>query len=102
MRDPRSTSPGSIMPSYGWLLEQRYDTSDVVASLKALRRVGLPYTEAQIAGARASMRAEAGDIVGRLAAGGVRTEPDREIIALIAYLQRLGRDGKAALSRVTP
>ncbi len=102
MRDPRSTSPGSIMPSYGWLLEQRYDTSDVVASLKALRRVGLPYTQAQIAGAPASMRAEAGDIVGRLAAGGVRTEPDREIIALIAYLQRLGRDGKAVLSKVTP
>lgn len=102
MRDPRSISPGSIMPSYGWLLEQRYDTSDVVASLKALRKVGLPYTEAQLAGAPASMRAEAGDIVGRLAAGGVRTDPDREIIALIAYLQRLGRDGKAALSRAAP
>jgi cytochrome c oxidase cbb3-type subunit I/II len=102
MRDPRSISPGSIMPSYGWLLEQRYDTSDVVASLKALRKVGLPYTDAQLAGAPASMRSEAGDIVGRLAAGGVRTDPDREIIALIAYLQRLGRDGKAALSRAAP
>jgi cytochrome c oxidase cbb3-type subunit I/II len=102
MRDPRSISPGSIMPSYRWLLEQRYDTSDVVASLKALRKVGLPYTDAQLAGAPASMRSEAGDIVGRLAAGGVRTDPDREIIALIAYLQRLGRDGKAALSRAAP
>jgi cytochrome c oxidase cbb3-type subunit I/II len=102
MRDPRSISPGSIMPSYRWLLEQRYDTSDVVASLKAPRKVGLPYTDAQLAGAPASMRSEAGDIVGRLAAGGVRTDPDREIIALIAYLQRLGRDGKAALSRAAP
>ena len=102
MRDPRSTSPGSIMPAYTWLLEQRYDTSDVVASLTALRKVGLPYTDEQIAGAPASMRAEAGDIVGRLAAGGVRTDPDREIIALIAYLQLLGRDGKAALSRAAP
>ena len=102
MRDPRSVSPGSLMPSYGWLLEQRYDTSDVVASLRALRRVGLPYTEAEIAGAPAGMRAEAGDIVGRLAAGGVKTDPDREIIALIAYLQRLGRDGTAALSRAAP
>jgi cytochrome c oxidase cbb3-type subunit I/II len=102
MRDPRSTSPGSIMPSYGWLLEQRYDTSDVVASLKALRKVGVPYTDEQIVGAPASMRAEAGDIVGRLATAGVSTDPDREIIALIAYLQRLGRDGKAALSRGAP
>jgi cytochrome c oxidase cbb3-type subunit I/II len=102
MRDPRSVSPGSIMPSYSWLLEQRYDTSDVVASLKALRKVGLPYTDADIAGAPASMRAEAGEVVGRLVAGGIRTDPDREIIALIAYLQRLGRDGKAALSRVAP
>ena len=102
MRDPRSTSPGSIMPSYGWLLEQRYDTSDVVASLKALRKVGVPYTDEQIADAPASMRAEAGDIVGRLATAGVSTDRDREIIALIAYLQRLGRDGKAALSRAAP
>ncbi len=99
MRDPRSTSPGSIMPSYSWLLRQRYDTSDVVASLVALRKVGLPYTDAQIAGAPSSMRTQGGDIVARLAAGGITTESDREIVAVIAYLQRLGRDGRAAIAQ---
>jgi cytochrome c oxidase cbb3-type subunit I/II len=110
MRDPRSTSPGSIMPTYPWLLSQRYDTADVVASVRALRKVGLPYTDAEIAGAPAAMLAQAGDIVARLASGGITTDPDREIVALIAYLQRLGRDGKAAIapagtspmSRATP
>ena len=101
MRDPRSTSPGSIMPTYPWLLSQRYDTSDVVASLRALRKVGLPYTDAQISGAPAAMRAQAAEIVGRLGSGGIKTDPDREIVALIAYLQRLGSDGKAALAQPT-
>jgi cytochrome c oxidase cbb3-type subunit I/II len=98
MRDPRSTSPGSIMPAYGWLLAQRYDTVDIVASLRALRKVGLPYTDAQIGGAPATIRAQADEIVAQLAQGGITTEPDREIVALIAYLQRLGRDGKAAIA----
>ncbi len=97
MRDPRSTSPGSIMPAYGWLLAQRYDTADIAASLRALRKVGLPYTDAQIAGAAGGIRAQADEIVTRLASGGITTSPDREIVALIAYLQRLGRDGKAAI-----
>jgi cytochrome c oxidase cbb3-type subunit I/II len=97
MRDPRSTSPGSIMPTYRWLLHQSYDTADVVASLRALRTVGLPYTDADIAGAPAAMRSQGEAIVGRLAGGGITTTPDKEIIAVIAYLQRLGRDGRAAI-----
>jgi cytochrome c oxidase cbb3-type subunit I/II len=102
MRDPRSTSPGSIMPTYRWLLTQRYDTADVVASLRALRRVGLPYSDHDLAGAPASMRAQAEGIVGRLAGGGIQTTPDREIVAMIAYLQRLGRDGRAAIEAARP
>jgi cytochrome c oxidase cbb3-type subunit I/II len=102
LRDPRSTSPGSIMPTYGWLLTQRYDTADVVASLRALRKVGLPYTDADIAAAPASMRAQADSIVGRLAGGGITTTGDREIVAMIAYLQRLGRDGRAVIPPSAP
>ncbi|HEX3274757.1 MAG TPA: cytochrome-c oxidase, cbb3-type subunit II [Gemmatimonadales bacterium] len=102
MRDPRSTSPGSIMPTYRWLLTQRYDTADVVASLRALRRVGLPYSDHDLAGAPASMRAQAEGIVGRLAGGGIQTTADREIVAMIAYLQRLGRDGRAAIEAARP
>jgi cytochrome c oxidase cbb3-type subunit I/II len=80
MRDPRSTSPGSIMP------------------LRALQRVGVPYTDAQIAAAPDSMRRQAAGIVTNLAQSGITASPDKEIIALIAYLQRLGVDGRAAIA----
>ena len=94
MRDPRSTSPGSIMPAYAWLLAQRLDPDDVTASVRALRSVGLPYSDAEVAGVAASLRQQGEAIVGRLGTAGITTPPDREIVALIAYLQRLGTDGK--------
>ncbi|HWA58727.1 MAG TPA: cytochrome-c oxidase, cbb3-type subunit II [Gemmatimonadales bacterium] len=98
MRDPRSTSPGSVMPPYTWLHRQQYDPADIQASLRALKKVGVPYTDDDIANAPAAMAAQAQDIVGRLKGAGIDAAPDREIIALIAYLQRLGKDGKAAIA----
>lgn len=102
LRDPRSTSPGSIMPPYPWLLERRIDTKDVAATLTALRQTGVPYTEDQITNVADEIGAQGNDIVGRLATMGIKTEPDREIVAVIAYLQRLGKDGKAVLQATQP
>jgi cytochrome c oxidase cbb3-type subunit I/II len=101
MRDPRSTSPGSIMPAYAWLLERRTDPADVTASVRALREVGLPYADSEVASVPASLEAQGKEIVARLAAAGIRTGPDREIVALIAYLQRLGVDGRAHIPPAT-
>jgi cytochrome c oxidase cbb3-type subunit I/II len=98
MRDPRSTSPGSVMPEYSWLLDRRIDPPDVAASLRALRRVGTPYTDGEIDGAAESLSAQGEQIVAALAAAGIQTEADREIVALTAYLQRLGQDGNRALA----
>lgn len=98
MRDPRSTSPGSVMPTYTWLLRQSYDPADIQASLRALKKVGVPYTDSDVAAAPAEMQAEAQGIVDRLKGAGIDTRPDREIVALIAYLQRLGKDGRAAIA----
>jgi cytochrome c oxidase cbb3-type subunit I/II len=98
LRDPRSTSPGSIMPAYAWLLEQRLDPADVTASMRALRSTGVPYSAHDVAGIPEALRRQGAEIVGRLAPAGLHTEADREIVAVIAYLQRLGRDGKTALS----
>lgn len=98
MRDPRSTSPGSVMPTYTWLHRQSYDPADIQASLRALSKVGVPYSAEDIANAPAAMQAQAQEIVGRLKQAGIDAQPDREIIALIAYLQRLGKDGKAAIA----
>lgn len=102
MRDPRSTSPGSIMPTYAWLLENRYEPSDVQASVRALKIAGVPYTDAQVASVPQVVAAQADSIVARLAGANITTTRDREIVALIAYLQRLGRDGKAALAAPRP
>jgi len=99
MRDPRSTSPGSVMPRYPWLLERALDPEDLRASVKALQRVGTPYTDDEVAGVEASAGAQGAGIVASLATAGIETEPDREIVALIAFLQRLGQDGRRALAR---
>lgn len=97
MRDPRSTSPGSIMPTYQWLLEWKVDPADIQASLTALSRVGVPYTQADIDGAPASMAQQGNEIVARLKSSNITAAPDDEIVAMIAYLQRLGKDGRAAI-----
>jgi cytochrome c oxidase cbb3-type subunit I/II len=104
MEDPRSTSPGSIMPAYPWLLEQKLDTSVVADRMRALRKVGVPYTDEQIQNAQKSIETQSKTVVANLATGSITNAPaDREIIALIAYLQRLGTDIKApAAAPATP
>ena len=98
MRTRARTSPGSVMPTYGWLYTQTIDPADVTASIKALRKVGVPYTDADDRGRRrAAARRRAAQIVAVARRPGIKASPDHEIIALIAYLQRLGRQGRAAI-----
>jgi cytochrome c oxidase cbb3-type subunit 2 len=70
--DPRSLVPESNMPAYPWLAKAAANAEDIEAKLRALRRVGVPYTDQDIAGAQAELKD--------------KTEMD----ALIAYLQGLG------------
>jgi cytochrome c oxidase cbb3-type subunit II len=70
--DPRSVVPGSIMPAYPWLFERRLNLERLPKKMVALRRVGVPYTDADIASAAAGLENS--------------TEGD----AVIAYLQQLG------------
>ncbi len=103
MDDPRSTSPGSIMPRYSWLLTQKLDEASIPARLGALRKVGVPYPPGFENGpAQKDLQAQAARIVANLKAGSVKAEPDREIIALIAYMQRLGTDIKSAPVAANP
>jgi cytochrome c oxidase cbb3-type subunit I/II len=96
MDDPRSTSPGSIMPRYSWLLTQKIETNAVAPRIAALRKVGVPYPAGYENGdAQKDLAKQADAIVLGLKVGSVESKPDREIIALIAYLQRLGKDIKA-------
>jgi cytochrome c oxidase cbb3-type subunit I/II len=94
MQNPRQMSPGSIMPSYPWLLTQTLDTSDTRAKIRGLRSVGVPYREGYESVANEDLENQAEQIAADLQKNGVPAESNKEIIALIAYLQRLGTDIK--------
>src|SRR5690606_13645825 len=94
MLDPSSMSPGSIMPAYPWLLDDQVDVSSTVAKIKAMKRLGVPYPEGYENIAASDMEKQANRIAENLKKDGIQTLPDREIVALIAYLQRMGTDIK--------
>jgi cytochrome c oxidase cbb3-type subunit I/II len=97
MEDPRDTSPGSIMPRYPWLLTQELETNSLPARIKALRKVGVPYPAGYEDGpAEKELVTQETQLALSLKVGQVESAPNKEIIAVIAYLQRLGKDIKAA------
>ena len=103
MDDPTITSPGSIMPRYPWLLTQNMDTNSLPARIKALRKVGVPYPAGYENGeAQKDLDAQAAKIVENLKAGSIQGQPNKEIIAMIAYLQRLGTDIKGSEASTAP
>lgn len=100
MYDPNSTSPGSIMPAYTWLLKKETDVESIPNKINALRTVGVPYAEGYDDIAIRDFKAQAEQIADGLNENGfgevegIKITSDNEIIALIAYLQRLGIDIK--------
>ncbi|WP_026236293.1 cytochrome-c oxidase, cbb3-type subunit I [Pontibacter roseus] len=94
MLDPTSMSPGSIMPAYPWLFEQDVDMSTTEDKLRVLKKLGVPYEEEYIANANEELMKQANQITADLAKEGLEVRPETEIVALIAYLQRLGTDIK--------
>jgi cytochrome c oxidase cbb3-type subunit I/II len=101
MRDPKATSPESIMPAYPWLYDDRLDESHTEGKIITLRRLGVPYDEGYEARALDDLRGQARTIADGLKANSIDIAADREIIALIAYLQRLGTDIKATATTAT-
>jgi cytochrome c oxidase cbb3-type subunit I/II len=95
MLDPRTMSPGSIMPPYPWLIEDKLDTDDTDAKIRAMQILGTPYEEGYDEVALEDLRDQAQKIAATLKESGIEADPEAEIIALIAYLQRLGTDIKA-------
>lgn len=114
MLDPQSTSPGSIMPAYQWLFDNKaMDFSNIEDKMRVMAKLGVPYSDEDIANARENIRQQSQKIEENL-----KNDPDfvtsyeeskkkalaegkefvpmseREITALIAYLQRLGTDVK--------
>ncbi|WP_395634042.1 cytochrome-c oxidase, cbb3-type subunit I [Flavobacterium sp.] len=102
MYDPQSISPGSVMPRYQWLIKNTIDNSTIQDKMRTMVTLGVPYTDQEIADAMQSIEAQSSKIQVKLltnpdikkAFGSDTAAPlkDREIVALIAYLQRLGTD----------
>jgi cytochrome c oxidase cbb3-type subunit I/II len=95
MYDPRLTSPGSIMPRYIWLLDNKLNISTTAAKIRAMQTLGVPYPKGYDKIANDDLMKQADSIAASLKKDKIETASDREIIAVIAYLQRLGRDIQA-------
>jgi cytochrome c oxidase cbb3-type subunit I/II len=96
MLDPTSMSPGSIMPNYGWLFDHELDTARTSAMIRAMQRLGVPYPSGYAAEANGDLALQEAAIKASLKGDKISTGANKEIVALIAYLQRLGKDIKAA------
>ena len=101
MLEPSSMSPGSIMPSYPWLLDDELDISTTPAKIRAMQTLGVPYPEGYDQIANKDLQHQADSVVKNLADAGIKTVSNKEIVALIAYLQRLGMDIKSNKEVVT-
>ena len=99
MDDPRTMSPGSIMPPYTHMLDHDLDISHTEAKIRAMQTLGVPYPKGYDKIAKDDLLKQAVEIQANLKKDGVQTSERKEIIALIAYLQRLGKDIKAENQR---
>lgn len=102
MLNPRDVSPGSNMPNYPWLFVKKTKTDQLVPKINVMRRLGVPYpipVEEEIF-AQVNEQAEA--IAAGLNEKGAPIDPDKQIVALIAYLQKLGIHEYLKTEKSTP
>ena len=91
MLDPRELSPGSTMPNYPWLYKLKTDVAALESKLNVQRIIGVPMPAMTKAEIKASVETQANAIVADLKQSGAEIDANREIIAMIAYLQKLGK-----------
>jgi cytochrome c oxidase cbb3-type subunit I/II len=92
MMDPRAVTPNSLMPVYTWLEKDRVKFSSLKKKVSVMKTLGVPYTDYQIDTAETHARAQAKQIADGLTAQGAPSGlEEKEIVALIAYLQSLGQ-----------
>ncbi len=96
MQDPTTMSPGSIMPAYDWLIDDDLNTKYTVAKMRVHQSLGVPYKEGFEETALSDLQSQSQKIAASLRSAGIEREAleNKEIIAMIAYLQRLGTDAK--------
>lgn len=94
MYEPTSMTPNSIMPNYPWLFTNELDTAVTGAKIRAMITLGVPYPEGYDKMANGDLMKQAEQVQANLAKDNIKIEKNKEIVALIAYLQRIGKDIK--------
>jgi len=89
---PKEMNPQTIMPAYPWFAKNSVDLTDIPKKIRAMQTLGVPYATGYDQKAVADYKQEAQNIVAELKASGVEVTADKEIVAMIAYLHKLGRD----------
>ncbi len=90
--DPQKMNEESIMPKYPWLAKKEIDLNSTAPKIRAMKKLGVPYPDNYEQVANDDLMKQAEEITQNLREAGIETEPTKEIIALIAYMQRLGTD----------
>jgi cytochrome c oxidase cbb3-type subunit I/II len=90
--DPQSISTGSVMPSYSFLISNSLDTSSTAAKIRVMQKLGVPYPRGYDIIANRDLVGQEAEIAYSLRRDSINIPSNREIIAVIAYLQRLGTD----------
>lgn len=104
MKMPKEMSPGSLMPAYPWMITDELDVSLTEKKISAMRTLGVPYAEGYEAQAMADLESQALKIAANIVtkikeddseaeqAAAIEKIKTKEVVAIIAYLQRLGQD----------
>lgn len=111
MISPKDISTGSLMPAYPWMAEDKIDVKHLEGKISAMRTLGVPYPDGFESIALDSLKSQAKTIsrsvLAKIKDQGIYSESEveemhmTEVIAIIAYLQRLGKDIKAVAKEET-
>jgi cytochrome c oxidase cbb3-type subunit I/II len=90
--NPQKMNEQSIMPNYAWFADKEVDLTMTPAKIRAMQTLGVPYPEGYDQLAVADLKKQAQEIADELKASGIEISPTKEMVAMIAYLHKLGRD----------
>ncbi len=90
--DPQKMNEQSIMPNYAWFAKKDIDLETTPAKIRAMQTLGVPYPEGYDKIAVDDLKKQANEIVADLKASGIEIEPTKEMVAMIAYMHKLGKD----------
>lgn len=96
MLNPKLLNEQTIMPAYPWLISDNLDITTTPRKIRVMQMLGVPYPDGYDKTANDDLMKQAQAIADDLRSQGINVEPGKEIIAMIAYLQRLGKDVHAA------